>query len=137
MIRPVAFSVAVLLGVPAWGQAGDSAGEAVASASLPDCPPRIRVLGQPPGAPFDCLCTPEVRNVPGTEKLYGSGPYDSVSNICIAAVHAGVTPLEGGPVRVIPRPPETSFTGSTANGIVSQDWGSSLFNTFDVAPAGN
>ena len=105
-----------------------------ASSGLSDCPARYRVLNEPPGDPFECLCTTEIQRQEGTVKLYGSGPYDSVSNICIAAVHAGVTPPEGGPVRVVPRPPQDSFEGTLANGVYSEDWGSSLFNTFDVEP---
>ena len=102
---------------------------------MPDCPAMIsRVLGEPPGNPFECMCTPEIRNVQGTEKLFGSGPYDSDSNICIAAVHAGVTTLEGGPVRVIPRPPQSGFESTLANGVLSAKWGSSKFNAFDIEP---
>ncbi|MCU9849188.1 LCCL domain-containing protein [Defluviimonas sp. WL0024] len=121
--------------VSASAQSGSESSELLAE--FPDCPARIRVLGEPPGDPIECLCTPEIRTTEGTVKLYGSGPYDSVSNICIAAVHAGVTTLEGGPVRVIPRPPQSSFKGTLANGVYSEDWGSSKFNTFDVEPVKN
>ena len=107
-----------------------------ADSDLSDCPARHRVLNEPPGEPFECLCTPEIRSEEGTVKLYGSGPYDSISNICIAAVHAGVTSKEGGPVRVIPRPPQDSFVGTLANGVYSDDWGKSLFNTWDVESVG-
>ena len=106
-------------------------------AFLPDCPPQIRVLNEPPGDPFDCLCTQEIQKARGTVHLFGSGPYESSTNICIAAVHAGVAPKEGGPVRVIPRPPQSKFVGTLANGFFSEDYGLSKFNTFDVAPVEN
>ncbi len=127
----------VMFASPAATYAQSNSAGAETLTQLPDCPPRIRVLGEPPGDPIDCLCTPAIRKVEGTVKLYGSGPYDSISNICIAAVHAGVTPPEGGPVRVIPRPPQSSFVGTLANGVYSDDWGSSKFNTFDVEPIEN
>lgn len=134
MIRYVAFAAGIVL-----LSGGDGLAEQNASAAakeLPECPARYRVLNEPPGAPFECLCTKEIQTREGTVKLYGSGPYDSISNICIAAVHAGATPPEGGPVRVIPRPPEDSFVGSIQNGVGSSDWGVSLFNTFDIEAAG-
>ncbi len=108
------------------------ADDSTADTALPDCPALHRVLNEPPGEPFECMCTPEIARTEGTVKLYGSGPYDSVSNICIAAIHAGVTSQDGGPVRVVPRPPEDSFEGTIANGVASEDWGKSLFNTWDV-----
>lgn len=106
------------------------------SSTLPDCPPLIRVLGKPPGDAFACSCTPEIQRVQGTVKVYGSGPYESSSNICLAAIHAGATPREGGPVRVVPREPMSRFEGSEANGMITAHWGVSLFNTFDVEPLG-
>ncbi|MDW4549440.1 LCCL domain-containing protein [Defluviimonas sp. D31] len=128
---------AILIAGPASTNAQSSSESSDVRAEFPECPARIRVLGEPPGDPIECLCTPEIRQIEGTVKLYGSGPYDSVSNICIAAVHAGVTTLEGGPVRVIPRPPQSSFKGTLANGVYSEDWSSSKFNTFDVEPVKN
>ncbi len=104
------------------------------NAALPDCPARYRILNEPVGDPFDCMCTPEIARTMGTVKLYGSGPYDSVSNVCLAAIHAGVTDQDGGPIRLVPRPPQSSFEGSIENGIASEPWGSSLFNTYDVVP---
>lgn len=111
----------VIMTSPVLAQAQSNTESDESPTTLPECPARYRVLGEPPGEPFECLCTPEIRKTPGSVKLYGSGPFDSVSNICIAAVHAGPTTVEGGPVRVIPRPPQSSFKGTLANGVYSED----------------
>ncbi len=123
------FAIAAVTAVTSLSITAD---HSTAGTVLPDCPALHRVLNEPPGKPFECMCTPEIARAEGTVKLYGSGPYDSVSNICIAAIHAGVTSPEGGPVRVVPRPPADSFEGTIANGVASEDWGKSLFNTWDV-----
>jgi hypothetical protein len=113
-------SLKVLLAAMSTGLLIVSGEPSAANSDLSDCPARLRVLNEPPGEPFECICTPEIRSEVGTVKLYGSGPYDSISNICIAAVHADVTSTEGGPVRVVPRPPQDSFVGTLANGRVQR-----------------
>ena len=52
--------------------------------------------------------------------VWGSVPYSSDSDICRAALHAGVIGPEGGEVTAIrAEPPEGEWRGSTANGVTS------------------
>ncbi|NOE32310.1 LCCL domain-containing protein [Ruegeria sp. HKCCD7318] len=102
---------------------------------FPDCPPQLANRGdtQPFSTePFNCHCSAEARRLRGGY-AYGSGPYDGISNICMAALHAGATGKEGGDVRVIPGPVQESFVGTLANGVFSSDWDHpSQFGSFDV-----
>jgi hypothetical protein len=57
--------------------------------------------------------------------IYGTDVYSDESSICTAAVHAGViTREQGGLVFVEIRPGQSSYVGSTRNGISSNNWGS-------------
>ncbi|MEO0975085.1 MAG: LCCL domain-containing protein [Pseudomonadota bacterium] len=56
-------------------------------------------------------------------RVWGNGPYTDDSNICRAAVHAGVIPPSGGPVAFAVVPGRPSFTGRTRNGITSSAYG--------------
>ena len=69
---------------------------------LPPCP----VRGSDVVEDHDCMCTKKARRAGGN--LHGSGPYLWYSNICLAALHAGVTGPDGGEVRVEIRPPHSS-----------------------------
>lgn len=58
------------------------------------------------------------------DSVWGDGTYTDDSSVCAAAVHAGlITPEEGGRVVIEIAPGETSYTGSDANGVTSQDYG--------------
>ena len=96
------------------------------SEQLPPCP----VRGSDIDKDQDCFCTREARRAGGN--LHGSGPYLWYSNVCLAAMHAGVTGPDGGAVRVEIRPPQQSYVGTLANGAYSADYGSSEENSFDV-----
>jgi len=66
---------------------------------------------------FSCPPNGKEHNVWGTET------YTLDSSICTAAVHAGKIKLEtGGPVTIELRPGESSYKGSTRNGITSKDY---------------
>ena len=78
-----------------------------------------------------CLCRSS-----GAGTVWGSGPYTGDSNLCTAAVHAGVVDASGGPVRVIPSGGLESYQGSTANGVTTRDWGS-FGSSFDVSIVGS
>jgi len=55
--------------------------------------------------------------------VWGTDTYTLDSSICTAAVHAGKIKLEtGGPVTIEMRPGETSYKGSTRNGIKTNDY---------------
>lgn len=56
--------------------------------------------------------------------MWGSGPHTGDSSICTAAVHAGWFDLaDGGTVTVETLGEQSSFTGSEANGVTTQDYG--------------
>jgi hypothetical protein len=54
--------------------------------------------------------------------VYGSDPYTQDSGICKTSLHKGLIDLQGGYVKHIKKGRETSFKGSTMNGITSLDW---------------
>lgn len=53
----------------------------------------------------------------------GNGPYTDDSNICQAAVHAGVITKDGGNVTIVPTAGCDSYLGVTKNGITSKSEG--------------
>ncbi len=55
--------------------------------------------------------------------VWGSGPYTADSNICTAALHAGVITQRGGPVVALREPGQNSYAGTNSNGISTGDWG--------------
>jgi hypothetical protein len=56
--------------------------------------------------------------------VYGTDVYTDDSSVCTAAVHAGrITLAGGGSVTIEIRPGQSSYTGSTRNGITSSSWG--------------
>ena len=63
----------------------------------------------------------------GVVVLYGTDIYTDSSRVCLAGVHVGVITFEsGGLVEIEIRPGRDSYTGSTRNGVTSQDWPESL-----------
>jgi hypothetical protein len=67
-----------------------------------------------------CSCPPDGP----VGSVWGSGPYTGDSDICTAARHAGVIGAEGGEITVRRVAGQGAYSGSTANGITSNDWGS-------------
>jgi LCCL domain len=58
-------------------------------------------------------------------KVWGTDIYTDDSSICSAAVHAGlITAKEGGNVTIRIKPGQSSYVGTTRNGVSSQDYGS-------------
>lgn len=56
--------------------------------------------------------------------VWGSGPYTDDSSICTAAVHNGlITLAAGGTVSITIAPGADAYTGTTANGITTSDYG--------------
>ena len=55
--------------------------------------------------------------------VWGSGPYTDDSSVCAAAQHAGVIGPKGGMVTVATSPGLDAYTGSSSNGIDTQDYG--------------
>ncbi|WP_324291407.1 M57 family metalloprotease [Corallococcus sp. bb12-1] len=58
-----------------------------------------------------------------TGSVWGTDLYTDDSNVCVAAVHAGVIPATGGTVRVTIQPGQSSYTGTTRNGITTSSYG--------------
>lgn len=81
-----------------------------------ECP----INAQEVQAPLDCICPP-----PATAgaMVWGTDIYSDDSNICTAAVHAGVIGLAGGAVRVLPRAGIDAYRGTTRNGVATLDYG--------------
>jgi hypothetical protein len=56
--------------------------------------------------------------------VWGTDVYTDDSNVCTAAVHAGLITVQGGrTVTIEIRPGLTSYAASTRNGIASGSWG--------------
>jgi hypothetical protein len=56
--------------------------------------------------------------------IWGTDIYTGDSSICTAAVHVGLITLDrGGPVTVELRPGESSYQGTTRNGVTSTQYG--------------
>lgn len=64
--------------------------------------------------------------------VYGTDVYSGDSNVCQAAVHAGVIPASGGDVRVVGLPGQEEYVGSTQNGITSAAWSLGYETSFRV-----
>ena len=82
---------------------------------------------------YTCTCGPGPYPDPEgfIGDVFGSAPYSSNSDVCRAALHAGVIGPEGGEVTAISvPPPEDEPRGSTAHGVTSLSMGS---NHWDVA----
>lgn len=70
-------------------------------------------------ASYECLCAGG-----STGGVWGSGPYTGDSDLCAAAQHAGVLGDTGGVIMAIRLPGQAGYTGGTANGVTTWDWGS-------------
>jgi hypothetical protein len=70
------------------------------------------------GTQIRCSC-PAVSG--GT--VWGTDVYTDDSNACTAAVHAGAIPATGGTVVVTIQPGQSSYTGTTRNGITTYNYG--------------
>ena len=71
---------------------------------------------------FNCTCP---ANVATNVEVWGNGMYTDDSNICAAAVHAGViTKAGGGAVSYTIKPGRDAYHGSTENGVNTRSWGS-------------
>src|SRR5581483_7998916 len=57
--------------------------------------------------------------------VWGSGPYTDDSNVATAAVHAGlISPGQTATIHVTTLPGQSSYQGSTQNGVTTSSWGS-------------
>ena len=72
----------------------------------------------------------------GEGSVWGSNPYTADSNICHAAIHAGIISPDGGLVRVQKTAGQQAYRGTTANGVKSSDYGS-YRDSAQLSPANN
>lgn len=68
---------------------------------------------------YECLCPPQAESY---GSVWGSGPYTSDSNVCLAAAHAGVIGPQGGGVVAYAFAGMDSYEASLANGIQTSSW---------------
>lgn len=92
-----------------------------------DRPEQSVVAACPPNAVSysgtgECDCSPGAASASGS--VWGSGPYTADSNICRAAVHAGVIGRGGGVVRFRLEAGRPAYPASTRNGISTSRWAS-------------
>ena len=104
----------------AWGAYGSSfifeakGPRAVVSGTAPACgrfDPSVGTL--------TCHCP----SAPSTGAVWGSGPYTADSDICAAALHAGVLDGMERDVTVLALPGLDRYTGTIRNGVTTRDWG--------------
>ena len=70
------------------------------------------------GQRLTAKCMPSTVNQ-SYDGVYGTDSYPSDNSLCIAALHAGKITPEGGEVTVQLNPGESSYTGSTRNGVTT------------------
>ena len=74
-----------------------------------------------PGSKHRVSC-PAGCNV-GDPQIWGSDPFNGDSQICAAAIHAGLATERGGEFTLILDEGRPAYRGSKRNGITSRDWG--------------
>lgn len=65
--------------------------------------------------------------------IYGTDVYTDDSNLCGAALHAGVIDSSGGAFTVTIAAGQKGYKGSTRNGITSEDWTDAWERSFTVS----
>jgi len=74
--------------------------------------------------PFAFTCPANPPASQRSHSVWGSGPYTDDSSVCRAAVHAGaITYEQGGRVVIEMRGGQSSYSGSTRNGVQTLDYG--------------
>ena len=82
---------------------------------------RITTFRSAQGTAFTFLCPANLQ----AGSLWGTGIYTDDSVVCTAAVHAGkISKNLGGQITLTLLPGQTSYTGSSANGVTSNSYGS-------------
>lgn len=91
----------------------------VANLAIPACPTTMQDYRGYNGTEITCRCADG-----GSGSIWGTGTYTDDSNVCRAAVHAGVIPSTGGVMRVAATAGASSYTGTTKNGVTTLSYGS-------------
>lgn len=112
LANPVTTTTTTGDGNPVTGEAVDNADKSWATTAS--------AYRQKPGIQVRFTCPPKG----SITTIWGSGPYSDDSPVCVAAVHAGLISLaDGGKVVVKISGAKDSFSGSTAHGVTSDDYG--------------
>jgi hypothetical protein len=90
----------------------------------PPCPATYKELSPTDQNSLFTSCTCAANAGTGGGSVWGSGVYTTDSNICKAAVHAGAVSSTGGSVTVKKSAGCPSYTGTVANGVTTEPWGS-------------
>jgi hypothetical protein len=86
-----------------------------------DCPFSMSVFAHmKPGLTWRCRCPASRMRSGGA--VYGDGRYTTDSNTCLAALHAGALPPEGGDVTVYTGTGCKRFAAARRNGVASRGW---------------
>jgi hypothetical protein len=93
---------------------------ATAAAALETCPYNANYVGLADGQELACTC-PAVDTF--LKRVYGTDRYTTDSDLCSAALHAGVIPASGGDVTLFGGPGCTAFVGTVRNGVESSGYG--------------
>ncbi|TQF15573.1 protease B [Myxococcus llanfairpwllgwyngyllgogerychwyrndrobwllllantysiliogogogochensis] len=115
-----------------WTSSDNTALDALYGGTVPSCSSYnfMSYRGQN-GTQIRCSCPAVSGGV-----VWGTDLYTDDSNACAAAVHAGAIPATGGTVVVVIQPGQSSYTGTTRNGITTLSygaWGGSF--SFQLPPA--
>lgn len=114
------FSNLVLGAALAAGLAGAAGADELSTVTSSDiCPASLGSLASGIGTVVSCWCA--APTVAG--QVWGSGPYTVDSSLCSAARHAGAVGAGGGAIWARITAGESSYSGSAANGVESQDYG--------------
>ena len=134
-------TTAIIACAPAFGQS-TVAPAAAPPAVAPAAPPALDLGDCPDGAgafelgkTYQCSCPPSAADGSAAGPVYGSLVYANDSNICAAAVHAGVlkTATAGRVlVQMMDSPPV--FKSTNQNGIKSEVWTTATNAAFQFAP---
>jgi hypothetical protein len=88
------------------------------------CPATFKDLSPADQNSLFTICSCPANAGTGNGSVWGSSVYTTDSNICKAAVHSGALSSSGGTVTVKKSAGCGSYSGTTANGVTSQSWGS-------------
>lgn len=103
-----------------WYGSVTIAGGPACTPPIPSCPSTITSYRGQNGTQVTCNCT-SAATISGT--VWGTGIYTDDSALCRAAVHAGAITLSGGMIQATIRPGQSSYVGSTQNGVTSNSYG--------------
>lgn len=95
------------------------AGAAPGASRVADCPANF-TGSSAAGQSLTCVCSADAT---ASGSVWGTDVYTADSKICRAAVHAGATAAQGGPVTVVPLPGRRRYTGAFRNGVTTESWG--------------